>query len=96
MFMSPTPMKSASASSLTTTMTLLAVELSRAPRSSSHVISMHDRERRQVDENRDAGDACGAVVEQTAHVGIRAEKRGAIAGREPGGQVDAERRAAAS
>ena len=39
-----------------TTMMLLAVALSRAPRSSSQVISITMRERRQVDEDRHAGD----------------------------------------
>jgi len=40
MLVSPTPTKSAMASSFTTTITLLALELSRTPRKRSHVISI--------------------------------------------------------
>ena len=82
-------MNSASAASLTTTMMLFAAPLSLAPRSSSQVISHHDAERRQVDEDRDAGDVRRGI-EQPVHVGVRAEERGAIAGRQPDGQRDAD------
>ena len=63
-------MKSASAASLTTTMMLLARTLSFAPRSSSHVITITIAERRQVDEDRNAGDV-RRRIEQAVHLGIR-------------------------
>ncbi len=82
MFISPTPMNSASAASLTTTITLLRVVLSRAPRSSSHVttITMPNAGRF----TRIGTPASrGAVLSRPCTSGIRAEERGAIARRQP-------------
>ena len=49
----------------------------------------HDRERRQVDEDRNAGDV-RRRVEQPVDLRIGAEQRRAIAGRQPDRQLDAE------
>jgi len=49
----------------------------------------HDRERRHVDEHRDAGEM-GRALQQPVHRRIGAQQRGAIAGREPQRQMDPE------
>ena len=48
-----------------------------------------DKKGRHVHEDRDAGEV-GRAVEETVDRGVGAEQRGAIPGREPVGQVDAE------
>ena len=75
-------MNSPSASSLITTMMLFAVALSRAPRSSSQVISITIAEGRQVDHDRDAGDV-RRRLQQAVHRRVGAEERRPVAGREP-------------
>ena len=78
-----------SAISLITTITLLTRALSFAPRSSSQVISRDDRKGRNVDQNRNAGDR-GGGLQQAMDVGVCAEERRSIAGREPRRELDAD------
>ena len=58
---------------------VVALALSRAPRSSSQVISITMPNAGQVDQDRNAGDVRRGL-EQAVHVRVRAEERGAIAG----------------